>query len=233
MKRLCIFLICAIVLFKSTETNCQKNKLIIYTAYSQGKVDKRIDFLFDQFPQLNNDQLLINKIMNENTPDDEYSIGFGYSRELGKRLSVGLDLGYSQLVQDFLLPADGTFFESPLFIFYWRNKSYYHMIQLSPKMQYLILDKKLNVGINIQAIGNVSFRKVIQEGNLSINKTEYFSTEIYPGLTIGYWRLHANIGYRALHWKYRDDAIANNELNPDSYNPFKMRFSLSYDILKW
>ncbi|QLH30212.1 MAG: hypothetical protein HWD63_13050 [Candidatus Parvibacillus calidus] len=105
------------------------------------------------------------------------------------------------------------------------------MVQLSPIVQYLILDKTVNAGVNIQAIGNISFRKVVQEGNLSRNKTEYFSNELYPGIFAEYKRFKATLGVRRLHMKYRDGAIANNGKNPDLYNPFKVRLSLSYDLL--
>ena len=107
------------------------------------------------------------------------------------------------------------------------------MVQLSPSVQYLIISKTVYAGVNIQAIGNISFRKVVQDGNLSRNKTEYFSNEVYPGIFAEYKRFKATLGVRALHWKYRDDAIANNGLNPDKYNPFKMKFTLSYDIYRW
>ncbi|QLH28713.1 MAG: hypothetical protein HWD63_04560 [Candidatus Parvibacillus calidus] len=76
----------------------------------------------------------------------------------------------------------------------------------------------------------MSFHKHIEPYNLKASRIEYFSTELYPGISVGYKRFNLNIGVRAWHWKYRDDAIANNGLKVDPYNPFKMRFALSYDI---
>ncbi len=221
-----------IILLNITQLKSQNSALNIYTSYSIGKVDNRIDFLFGKYP-LSNDPQLVNKILTENTPDDTYSIGFGYQNSINSKLALNIDIGYALLMQDFLLPVNSTFFRSPLFIFFWRNKSYYHMVQLSPSVQYLILDKTVNAGVNIQAIGNISFRKVIQDGNLSRNKTEYFSNELYPGIFAEYKRFKATLGVRALHTKYRDDAIANNGKNPDWYNPFKVRLSLSYDLFRW
>ncbi len=106
-------------------------------------------------------------------------------------------------------------------------------IQFFEIVQYLIISKTVSAGVYLQAIGNISFRKVIQDGNLSRNKTEYFSNEVYPGIFAEYNRFKATLGVRALHWKYRDDAIVNNGLNPDKYNPFKMKFTLSYDLYRW
>ena len=222
-----------IILLNITQLKSQNSALNIYTSYSIGKVDNRIDFLFGKYP-LSNDPQLVNKILTENTPDDTYSIGFGYQNSINSKLALNLAIEYALLIQDFLIPANGqSYFNAGNKIFYWRNKSYYHMVQLSPIVQYLILDKTVNAGVNIQAIGNISFRKVVQEGNLSRNKTEYFSNELYPGIFAEYKRFKATFGVRALHMKYRDGAIANNGKNPDLYNPFKVRLSLSYDLFRW
>ncbi len=232
MKIPVYFLILILEFIANISVAGQNNTLKVYTAYSIGKVDKRIDFLRENYTSTVV-QTAINNLKN-NTPDDEHAIGVSYVRKLNKRLGLGIDIGYAQLVQDFLLPANGqSYFDAHGEIFFWRDKSWYHFIQIGPQVQYLFTTGKFNFGVNLQAIGNVSFRKHIKAFNLTRNKTEYFSTEVYPGLTFGYWRLHANIGYRALHWKYRDDAIANNGLNPDKYNPFKMKFTLSYDIYRW
>lgn len=226
-------LIVVIILLVVTQLESQNNALYVYTSYSLGKVDKRIDFLFDKYPSLNEPQQ-VNIILNENTPDDEYAIGLGYQYSINSKLALNLAIEYALLIQDFLIPANGqSYFNAGNKIFYWRNKSYYHMVQLSPIVQYLILDKTVNAGVNIQAIGNISFRKVIQDGNLSRNKTEYFSNELYPGIFAEYKRFKATLGVRALHMKYRDGAIANNGKNPDLYNPFKVRLSLSYDLFRW
>jgi hypothetical protein len=222
-----------IILLNITLLKSQNNALNIYTSYSIGKVDNRIDFLFGKYP-LSNDPQLVNKILTENTPDDTYSIGFGYQYSINSKLALNIDIGYALLMQDFLLPVNSqTFFNVADEKFYWRLKSYYQMIQIGPSVQYVVIDKCARLGFNLQSIGNISFRKVVQDGNLSRNKTEYFSNELYPGIFAEYKRFKATLGVRALHWKYRDDAIANNGLNPDKYNPFKMKFTLSYDIYRW
>ncbi len=232
MKKSIFILIAIISLATTNLLMAQKNTIRFNTGYAIGKVDKRYDFLYDQFPMAIA-KTVMNKI-NDNTPDDEYAIGVGYTRKINKRLSGGMDIGYAQLVQDFLLPANGnSYFLAHIKPFFWRDKSWYHIIQFSPQVQYLFTTGKFNFGVNLQAIGNVSFRKHIKAFNLTRNKTEYFSNEVYPGIFAEYNRFKATLGMRALHWKYRDDAIANNGLNPDKYNPFKMKFTLSYDLYRW
>jgi hypothetical protein len=135
-----------------------------------------------------------NKI-NDNTPDDEYTVGLGYTYTISKRFIAGFDLGYATLIQDFLLPVESTsYFNVVNEKLYWRRKSYYHILQLSPIVQYLIISKTVSAGVYLQAIGNISFRKVIQDGNLSRNKTEYFSNEVYPGIFAEYNRFKATLG---------------------------------------
>ena len=46
-------LIVVIILLVVTQLESQNNALYVYTSYSLGKVDKRIDFLFDKYPPLN------------------------------------------------------------------------------------------------------------------------------------------------------------------------------------
>ena len=231
MKKSIFILIAIISLATINLLMAQKNAIRINTGYAIGKVDKRYAFLKKDYAPLVN--TVKNKI-NDNTPDDEYTIGLGYAYTINKRLIAGFDLGYATLIQDFLLPVESTsYFKVDNEKLYWRRKSYYHILQLSPIVQYLIISKTVSAGVYLQAIGNISFRKVVQDGNLSRNKTEYFSNEVYPGIFAEYNRFKATLGVRALHWKYRDDAIANNGLNPDKYNPFKMKFTLSYDIYRW
>lgn len=230
MKRLTIPSGLFILLIAPIQLICQNNAISLNTSYSMGKVDKRYNFVYDQYPAVV--ESIINKI-DDNTADDEYAIGLGFSWKLKNELSIGVNLNYALLVQDFLLPVNGEFFKQTNRPFFWRNKSNYHIMQLSPIVQYLIIKKTVNAGVKIQAIGNISFRKVVQDGNLSRNKTEYFSNELYPGFFAEYKRFKATLGVRALNMKYRDDAIANNGKNPDWYNPFKVRLSLSYDLFRW
>ena len=234
MKRLMMSLMYLTFLFIAYNVDGQNKTLKIFTGYAIGKVDKRIGFLYDQYKWIEYEYELQNKILNENTPDDEYSLGIGYSYKLSRKLELGINIGYAKVVQDFLLPANGnTYFGELIKPFFWRDKSYYHLIQAVPEIKFNVIDKKVKIGLLFSGIGNVSFLKHIEAYNLRANRVEYFSTELYPGVFMGYKRFNLNVGVRAWHWKYRDDAIANNGLKVDPYNPFKMKFSLSYDIYKW
>ena len=232
MKRLMMLLMCLTFLFSAYIVNGQNNTLKIYTGYSIGNMDKRYDFLYDQYPTAIANSVI--RHLNDNTPDDEYSLGIGYSYKLSRKLALRINIGYAKLVQDFLLPTNGnTYFGELIKPFFWRDKSNYHLIQAVPEIKFNVIDKKIKIGLLFSGIGNVSFLKHIEDYNLRASRIEYFSTELYPGIFMGYMRFNLNIGVRAWHWKYRDDAIANNGLRVDPYNPFKMRFSLSYDIYTW
>ncbi len=233
MKKLITPIMYLTFLFSFLCVNGQNNSIRIYTGYAIGQVDKRIDFLFDQYSWLSYEYELQHKILNDNTSDDEYYIGIGYSKVLKNRLSIGINLGYAKLVQDFLLPVNVYNLGEHFDVFVWREKSYYHLIQTVPEIKFNVIDKNVKLGLYFSGVGNVSFHKHIEPYNLKASRIEYFSTELYPGISMGYKRFNLNIGVRAWHWKYRDDAIANNGLKVDPYNPFKMRFSLSYDIYKW
>lgn len=219
-------------LFSFFCVNGQNNSLKFYSGYSIGKADKRYDFLYQEYPSAIANTVI--RHVDDNTPDDEYYIGIGYSIVLKNRLSLSINLGYAKLVQDFLLPANGnSYFGELIKPFFWRDKSDYHLIQTVPEIKFNVIDKNVKLGLCFSGVGNVSFHKHINSYNLKASRIEYFSTELYPGISMGYKRFNLNIGVRAWHWKYRDDAIANNGLKVDPYNPFKMRFSLSYDIYKW
>ncbi len=207
---------------------CQHNSIKIYTSYAIGKPDKNYDFLSRGPAET------VKSKFNDNTPDDEYAFGLGYSYRFKGKYALYFNIGYAKLVQDFILPANGnTYFGRVNEIFYWRNKSYYHMIQVSPGIDYTIISKDINLGAMLQAVGNISFRKHIPENNLSRKKIEYFATELYPGVFAEYKSIRASLGIRALHLKNRDDALANNGLKVDKYNPFKIKFGLSYNFLNW
>ena len=229
MKNVIVVLTLLCITSYTQNTVCQNNSFRIYSAYSIGKVDKRYDFLRNH-PGLAED--VKNKI-NENTPDDEYAIGIGYFVKMKHRLSVGIDLGYAKLVQDFLLPANGDYFDQTIRLLSWRQKSDYHIIQISPQIKYVLTDGQFKFGQSVQFIGNVTFRKALPEDYLFKNKIEYFATEVYHGIFVEYKRIRANLGVRVLHMKYRDDAIYNNGKNPDLYNPLKIKFTLSCDLFKW
>lgn len=219
-------------LISFTQLFSQKNNIQIYTAYAVGRPDKRYDFLYDQYPTGVAQSVIDN--IDKNTPDDEYSIGLGYHHKLNDKVNLRIDLGYAKLVQDFLLPANGnTYFHEKIEPFFWRDRSDYHLIQLNPALQYNLVNKKARLGVELKSMGNVSFRKHIDLYNLISTRWELFSIELYPSFYLAFWRLRASIGMRAIHFKFRDDALANNGKNPDLYNPFKMRFSLSYEILRW
>ena len=231
MKKL-IYILCIVTSFFCADNAiCQHNTLNIYTSYARGMQDKRYDFLYGHYSTS-----VINSVIYNNknsTPDDEYAVGVGYTFNIYKRLLIGMDIGYARLVQDYRIPVNLNLYFHPGFKpFVMRDKSIYSMLQMSPRIDFLIIDKRVKLGVNLQGVSNVSYHKHINPLNLNKYNKEYFATEVYPGVFLEYWRLKLNIGVRALHWKYRDDAIANNGLNPDRYNPFKMRFGLSYDVLR-
>ncbi|MCO6461913.1 MAG: hypothetical protein J5I59_10940 [Saprospiraceae bacterium] len=232
MKKLIIPMMNLTFLFSLVNLNAQNNSLRIYTGYAIGKADQRIDFLKKQYPILI--YQTAENLLQKNTPDDEYFIGIGYSKLLKNRLSLGINLGYARLVQDLRLPVNSqSYFGDVREIFLWRDKSYYHLIQAVPEIKFIVIDKKVKLGLSFSGIGNVSFLKHSEIYSLKASRIEYFSTELYPGVFLSYNGLTANLGIRTIHWKNRDDAIANNGLKLDTYNPFKMRFALSYDIYKW
>ena len=231
MKKLIIPMMYLTFLFSLVNLNGQNNSIRIYIGNANGQVDKRYDFLYDQYPTAIANSVI--RHLDDNTPDDEYYIGIGYSKALINRLSLGIHLGYAKLVQDFFIPVNVYNLGEHFDVFVWREKSYYHLIQTVPEIKFNVIDKNVKLGLCFSGVGNVSFHKHIEPYNLKASRIEYFSTELYPGISMGYKRFNLNIGVRAWHWKYRDDAIANNGLKVDPYNPFKMRFALSYDIYKW
>ena len=232
MKKLIMPIMYLTFLLSFLCVNGQNNSIRIYTGYARGEADQRIDFLKEQYPILI--YQTADYLLRRNTLDDEYFIGLGYNRKLIKRLIIGLDVSYACLIQDLRLPANGdSYFGEKVFIFFWRDKSNYHLIQAIPEIKFNVINEKVKLGLFFSGVGNVSFLKHIEPFNLKAGRIEYFSTELYPGISMGYKRFNLNIGVRTWHWKYRDDAIANNGLKVDPYNPFKMRFSLSYDIYKW
>jgi hypothetical protein len=211
-----------------------KHNVSFYIGYAPGKPDLRYDFLYNQYPILIIEGVQ-SKIKNT-TNDDEYFLGISYQYQPIKRINFGFGLGYAQLKQDFFLPANGKYFEQKIYPFFWRDYSRYHMVQISPEIKVDILKyKSMVLGINTRLISNISFRKEINyrdgtANDIAVNKTEFFATELYPAIFASIARVRFDISYRALHWKYRDDAIANNGLNVDTYNPSKWRFQLSYEF---
>lgn len=206
-----------------------RHNLSLNIGYGLGNPDKRIDFLYDRYPS--GPVLAVTAKAEQTTFDDEYSIGLKYIFDLTTNGSFGFGVGYAKLVQDFLLPADGNgYFMQSIEPFFWRDTSQYHMIQIQPSYDVRLLKKSVLLGVNCSSISNISFRKHINSFNLSRNKTEYFATEFYTSAYGEYKRIRLDIGFRLLHWKYRDDAIANNGLRVDTYNPSKWRFQVSYQF---
>ena len=209
-----------------------KHSLRLSSGYAYGVPDKRYDFMYDKYNPFGPVQTVI-LYLDSTTIDDEYSVAIRYDYKLNNRVSLGLGLGYAQLVQDFLLPADGNgYFRQLIKPFFWRDESQYHMLQLVPNVDFLFCNNKsFTFGTTGSFVGNISFRKHINRFNLSRNNLEYFSSEMYGGLYTEYKRIRIDVGYRVLHWKYRDDAIENNGLRVDTYNLPKWRFQVSYKIL--
>lgn len=209
--------------------NIKRSSINFYTGFALGTPDKRYDFLYEQYPG-NIAQTVINKL-GENSLDNEYNIGLAYRYRINQRIGIGAQVEYTLLVQDFILPVHHRFFRFDKYVFLWRDVSEYHMLQVSPQVDFCLLNAgQFRGGINLLFVANISFRKHINNYNLTRNHLEYFATESYPGLFMSYGRIRLDAGVRALHLKHQDEAIANNGLNPDSYNPFKARFAISYSI---
>lgn len=204
------------------------HKLSFYIGYGVGNPDKRYEFLYDKFP-LGPVQTVINK-SGRATLDDEYNVGINYKYLLTPKINIGLGIGYAKLVQDFLLPANEKYFKQSIYPFFWRDTSQYHLIQMQPSFDVKLLSRPAIFGVNFMGVSNISFRKHINLFNLYRNKTENFSSELYTGIYGEFKSFRLDIGYRIFHWKYRDDAIANNGLRVDTYNPSKWRFQLSYEF---
>ncbi len=207
---------------------CQTPKHIfsIHTGYSNGRANIRYDFLEPFF------ETSVKKNIGNTTPDDEYFIGFGYNVRVGQKASVGLNINYSQLQQDFFLPLRSVYFCFDHLLPLYRTASRYHMLQFAPSIDYTLLSHQVLVGISVQSILNISYKKVFESYFPEGRNIELFATEIYPGIFARYHRWRLDVGARALHWKYRDDALYNNGLNPDTYNPLKIRFQVGYILSK-
>lgn len=206
-----------------------KHSINFYAGYGKGTPDTRYDFLYDQFPT-GPVQTVINK-MGETTFDDEYNVGLVYRHWINRRIGIGAQVGYTLLIQDFLLPVSHRFFRYDKYEFLWREFSAYHIFQVSPQVDLSLLNAgQFRGGVNLLSVVNISFKKHIELNNLIRNHVEYFATELYPGLFVSFGRIRLDAGARVLHLKQKDEAIANNGLNPDPYNPFKARFTISYSI---
>lgn len=206
-----------------------KNSINFYTGFALGTPDKRYDFLYGQYPR-NIAQTVINKL-GENSLDNEYNIGLAYRYRINQRIGIATQVGYTLLVQDFILPVHHRFFRFDKYIILWRDVSEYHMLQVSPQVDFSLLNAgQFCGGINLLSVASISFKKHIHNRNLTRNHLEYFASELYPGLFVSFGRIRLDAGARVLHLKQKDEAIANNGLNTDPYNPFKARFAISYSI---
>jgi hypothetical protein len=218
-----------LLLLSYTNVYSQKSNhtLSISMCYGMAKPDTRYDFLYLQYPVGVVDGVQIN--LRNTTLDDEYSIGLRYSNHLTRRINFGFTLGYNLLVQDFSIPADGNgYFRQTIQPFFWRDLSRYHMAQISPFVDVFLVKRNWNFGMNAQFTANTSFKKHINSFDLNRWNIEYFASEVYPGVFSEYKKMRIDLSFRLLHWKRRDHAIANNGLEIDRYNPFKMRFQVSY-----
>jgi hypothetical protein len=227
------FFTSVLLVFFSAMLSAQSGRHHFYAGLgtAPGRPDKRIDFLYDQFNPVGPVQTVINK-MGETTMDDEYFAELRYRYQLSNRVGVGMNLGYALLINDMLIPAKNSYLLEQRYIFLWRDISFYHIIQLAPTFDLNVVENpNFRAGMQLGALNNISFRKTVKnDRNLSRNKIEYFAFELYPGLYAEVRRLRFDVQVRALHRKYRDDAIANNGLNPDPYNTFKIRMSVGYRL---
>lgn len=206
-----------------------KRSINFYAGYGKGTPDTRYDFLYEQFPT-GPVQTVINNI-GETTFDDEYNVGLAYRHWVNRRVDISVQMGYTLLVQDFLLPASHKYFRREYYDFFWRDVSEYHIFQVSPQLGLSLLNAgQFRGGVNLLSVFNFSFKKQLKNRKTARNHLEYFATELYPGLFVSFGRIRLDAGARVLHLKQKDEAIANNGLNPDPYNPFKARFTISYSI---
>jgi hypothetical protein len=207
-----------------------RHHLYVNLGAAPGRPDKRI---VTKFFALEDEITYRNKVANETTMDDEYFAELRYRYQLSNRIGVGMNLGYALLVNDMpVIVKSQSYFKIPERILLWRDISFYHMFQLTPTFDLNVVETpNFRAGIQLGALNNISFRKTVKSFyNLSRNKIEYFAFELYPGLYAEVHRLRFDVQVRALHRKYRDDAIANNGLNPDPYNTFKIRMSVGYRL---
>lgn len=224
-----IFSICVAITVITGFIQCQlcsqtpKRSITIHTGYSNGRADIRYDHLNygTVFQEVETN-------VRNTTPDDEFFVGLAYNKEVKNKFRVGAGLNYAVLNQDFFLPIRTRYFCLYDTRPYFRTASTYHIIQLAPSADYTIVDRKVQLGVNLQYILNITFKKEFEGFESVSNKVEQFANEVYTGFYSQYKRIRMDIGVRALHLKYRDDALYVKEVYLDPYNPFKIRFQLSY-----
>lgn len=139
--------------------NIKRSSINFYTGFAIGTPDKRYDFLYGQYP-LNPIQTVINK-SGETTLDNEYNVGLAYRYRINQKIGIGAQVGYTLLVQDFLLPVHHRFFRFDKYVFLWRDVSEYHILQVSPQVDFSLLKAgQFSGGVNLLFVANISFKSI-------------------------------------------------------------------------
>jgi hypothetical protein len=167
--------------------------------------------------------------------DQEYSLGLMYQYKLNRWVSFSANLGYALLEQDVRVEIENRFFKVDNLIQIFVDHSNYHLFQIAPQIDFNLVNfRKINVGVNLQAIVNVSFQKNVNNDrglNLKRSKMEYYSGELYPGLFVSVGPIRLDYNIRTSYDKPRDRAIFYPEtLYPDAYDPAKSRLTLRYRL---
>ncbi len=233
--RLILQFLISLVLFTTSIGQQSKNSFWINVGIGQSIPDKRFDLLNLGF----NPQDFKDMVVNPNKgapPDMEYRVSLLYNHRFENRINLGLEGGYSLLINKIKLPVNSIeYFKFPFAIFFYAKESKYHRLQLAPMVSFCISsNENSELGLGFSGVSNISFKKTIsvlgRSEILHRYKWDYSSFELFSFLYLNINKLRLELGVRSVHLKYLDNAIANNGLNPDTYNPFKMRFQLSYAL---
>ena len=228
------FVFCIGLFSKGT---CQeyKNSFLINVEISQSIPDKRFDLINLGF----NPQDFKDMVINPNKgapPDMEYLVSLLYFHRFKNRINLGLEGGYSLLINKIKLPVNSIeYFKFPYPIFFYSKESQYHRLQVAPMFSFCISSNENGeVCFGFSGLNNISFKKTVsvlgRSEILHRYKWDYSSFELFSFLYLNLNKLRLELGVRSMHLKYIDNAIANNGLNPDTYNPFKLRFQMSYAL---
>jgi hypothetical protein len=166
--------------------------------------------------------------------DQEYSLGLMYNYKLNRWVNVSANFGYALLEQDVRVVINNRFFDISNYVLYTAQNSSYHFFQFAPQIDLSFINsKKINAGVNLLALANVSFLKSLRSGEISFKKTkiEYYSGELYPGFFVSVGPIRLDYQIRTAFDQPRDLAIDYPEkLFPDAYDPAKSRLTLRYRL---
>ncbi|HMQ07106.1 MAG TPA: hypothetical protein PKC30_07380 [Saprospiraceae bacterium] len=209
-----------------------RHSLFLNFGYAEGHPDTRYDFI----PPFQRATILL--FLPETTNDNEYFIDLGYRYRIARRFGLGMNIGYSELHNDFTMRANNGYFKIDFYKAIFRHWSIYRHVQVMPSVSMdVVQGAKITAGVNLGMVSSVSYHKRIYNIRnrddifFFINKMDLASVEIYPSLYAElYNAVRLEFGIRLRHRKYRDDAIENNGLEIDTYNLYKYRMSIGYRI---